>query len=92
MRDRFGSGDHLDTEELGVLDIMVEELGIMYSNLVHEGSSMFLEVGREGSVRMEDWTGRDNQLWTRSWDNCLENKKTGQVSHEIDKEGKCLLS
>lgn len=79
VRDRFGSGDHLDTEELGVLDIMVEELGIMYSSFVHEGSSMFLEVGREGSVRIEDWTGRDNQLWTRSWDNCLENKKTGQV-------------
>merc|ERR1712080_257176 len=32
-----------------------------------------------GKVRMADWTGRDNQLWTRSWDQCLENKETGQV-------------
>ena len=32
-------------------------------------------------MRAADWTGRDNQLWSRSWDNCLENKQTGQVLH-----------
>ena len=35
----------------------------------------------QGRVRAADWTGRDNQLWSRSWDNCLENKQTGQVLH-----------
>ena len=45
----------------------------------HLGSSRMLEVSEWEEVRTAEWNGRDCQLWTRSWDNCLENKASGQV-------------
>jgi len=96
LRDLFGTGDSLDKHENRVLDQMLEDLGIMYSCVVHQGSQSFLEVDGS-SVKVADWNGRDSQLWSRTWDNCLENKKTGQVlsspdGHslemtEVDQEG-----
>ena len=81
VRDLFGSGDTLDRQENRVLEQMLERLGIVYSCLVHEGSSLFLESvsGRRGEVGVADWSGGVEQLWSRTWDNCLENKATGEV-------------
>ena len=75
---------------------MLEELGIVYSTFVHQGSNLMLEVNRKvkahriknvfalkaassSSVQVADWSGFENQLWSRTWDNCLENKATGKV-------------
>ena len=79
---------------------MLEELGIVYSTFVHQGSNLMLEVNRKvkahmiknvfafkaassSSVQVADWSGFENQLWSRTWDNCLENKATGKVLLEI---------
>lgn len=37
------------------------------------------------SVKAGDWSGFENQLWSRTWDNCLENKATGKVKHIFEK-------
>uniref|UniRef100_A0A7M5X565 Ricin B lectin domain-containing protein n=1 Tax=Clytia hemisphaerica TaxID=252671 RepID=A0A7M5X565_9CNID len=76
----YGTGDSLNRTENKILDSMLEQLGIIYSSFVHDESSLFLECSRSTDcVRVNDWTGRDNQLWTRTWDNCLENKGNGLV-------------
>lgn len=79
VRNLFGTGDSLDRGENHVLDLMLEELGIVYSTFVHQGSNLMLEVSGLNSVQAEDWSGFENQLWSRTWDNCLENKATGKV-------------
>jgi len=79
VRDMFGTGDTLDRYENRVLDAMLEDLGIVYSTFVHQGSMMLLQSMGGGKVGAGDWTGADNQLWTRTWDNCLENKASGCV-------------
>lgn len=79
VRDLFGTGDSLDRGENHVLDLMVEELGIVYSTFVHQGSNLMLEASGLNSVQAADWSGFENQLWSRTWDNCLENKATGKV-------------
>jgi len=79
VKDLFGSADNLDPEENRVLDRMLEDLGIIYSNFVHLGSEQVLESSGGGAVSLTHWTGRDRQLWSRTWDNCLENKETGEV-------------
>lgn len=109
VRNLFGTGDSLDRcflvccrqcsdltrGENHVLDLMLEELGIVYSTFVHQGSNLMLQVTRQllhtisflmkvsglNSVQAEDWSGFENQLWSRTWDNCLENKATGKVKH-----------
>jgi len=79
VRNLFGTGDTLDRHENKVLDIMLEDLGIVYTTLVHQGSMMLLQSVGRGNVSAGDWNGKDDQLWTRTWDNCLENKATGEV-------------
>jgi len=79
VRNLFGTGDSLDRGENHVLDLMLEELGIVYSTFVHQGSNLMLEASGLNSVQAEDWSGFENQLWSRTWDNCLENKATGKV-------------
>jgi len=79
VRNLFGTGDSLDRGENHVLDLMLEELGIVYSTFVHQGSNLILEASGLNSVQAEDWSGFENQLWSRTWDNCLENKATGKV-------------
>ena len=66
VRNLFGTAEGLDQRENRVLDLMLEDLGIVYSSFVHQGSSLFLEA-RLGSseVRCGDWTGGDSQLWSR---------------------------
>ena len=57
VRNLFGTGDSLDRYfvtcyhfsnlirgENHVLDLMLEELGIVYSTFVHQGSNLMLEV------------------------------------------------
>ena len=82
LRDCFGTGDSLCPDEIRILDAMLEDLGIIYSTFVHAGSQMLLSVrGRGGRGRpiLEEWSGSDSQLWSRTWDCCLENKATGKV-------------
>ena len=79
VRNLFGTGDHLDLEENRILDIMLEELGIIYSSFVHLGSQQLLEAVGGGRLGLRDWSGQDSQLWSRTWDSCLENKETGEV-------------
>jgi len=79
VRDVFGTGDTLDRYENRVLDAMLEDLGIVYSTFVHQGSMMLLQSVGRGRVGAGEWSGGDQQLWTRTWDNCLENKATGEV-------------
>jgi len=80
LRNHFGTADHLDHTDNSILDIMLEEMGIVYSTFVHQGSHLMLESKRNNrEVGLGDWTGRDNQLWTKTWDNCLENKRSGLV-------------
>jgi len=79
VRDMFGTGDTLDRYENRVLDAMLEDLGIVYSTFVHQGSMMMLQSMGRGRVGAGEWSGQDNQLWTRTWDNCLENKASGYV-------------
>lgn len=79
VKDLFGTGDHLDPDENRVLDSMLEQLGIIYSSFVHLGSQLVLEADGRGGVGLKDWSGEDRQLWSRTWDNCLENKETGEV-------------
>lgn len=87
LKDCFGTGDTLDPDEDRILDAMVEDLGIIYSNFVHLGSQLMLSTDRFGRLRLEDWTGEDNQLWSRTWDCCLENKATGEVVTLDDDDG-----
>ena len=80
LRNQFGQMDSMDKQDNDVLKNMVEDLGVIYSSFVHSSTSLFLECSESsGYVRLGDWTGRDNQLWTRSWDNCFENKTNGLV-------------
>jgi len=79
IKNQFGTADHLDPDENRTLDAMLEQLGIIYSNFVHLGSQLLLESTGGGSVGLRDWSGLDRQLWSRTWDNCLENKETGEV-------------
>jgi len=80
LRDLFGTADSLDPIENRVLDMMLEDLGIIYCTFVHQGSQLMLESKRNtGELRLAEWNGRDNQLWSRTWDNCLENKASGHV-------------
>ena len=87
LRNQFSQMDSLDKQDNDELKKMIENLGIIYSTFVHqnlnasqERTYRFLECSESGGyVRLGDWTGRDNQLWTRSWDNCLENKSNGMV-------------
>ena len=44
--------------------------------------SLVMKASGLNSVQAEDWSGFENQLWSRTWDNCLENKATGKVGHE----------
>ena len=44
--------------------------------------SLVVKASGLNSVQAEDWSGFENQLWSRTWDNCLENKATGKVVHE----------
>ena len=37
------------------------------------------KAASSSSVQVADWSGFENQLWSRTWDNCLENKATGKV-------------
>ena len=79
IKNQFGTADHLDPDENRTLDAMLEQLGIIYSSFVHLGSQLLLEATGGGTVGLKDWSGRDSQLWSRTWDNCLENKETGEV-------------
>ena len=57
---------------------MLKEWGLVYSHLVNMNENMFLEVFGD-IVKLGDWKGDEKQLWTRSWDNWLENKRDGRV-------------
>ena len=41
--------------------------------------SLIFKASDLNSVQAADWSGFENQLWSRTWDNCLENKATGKV-------------
>ena len=43
--------------------------------------SVIFKASGLNSVQAADWSGFENQLWSRTWDNCLENKATGKVRH-----------
>ena len=43
--------------------------------------SLIFKASDLNSVQAADWSGFENQLWSRTWDNCLENKATGKVRH-----------
>ena len=79
IKDQFGTADNLDPDENRVLDQMLEDLGIIYSNFVHLGSQQVLEAVGGERLSLRGWTGGSRQLWSRTWDNCLENKETGEV-------------
>jgi len=79
VKDCFGTGDNLDPDDNRLLDLMLEDLGIIYSTFVHTSSQLLLEAYGNGRVGLGEWNGYDNQLWSRTWDCCLENKATGEV-------------
>jgi len=86
LRNLEGTGDTLDPLEIREMDRMLEQLGIMYCHLacLETGGVLMLEErpscsASGGEVGVGEWSGRDNQLWTRTWDNCLENKASGNV-------------
>jgi len=79
IRNLFGTGDKLDRIENRILDLMLEDLGIIYSTFVHQGSLRLMQSMGRGRVGVDQWNGGDHQLWSRTWDNCLENKATGEV-------------
>jgi len=87
----FGTADNLGKYETRVLDDMIENLGIVYSSFVHMPSALFLEVDRNDTLLLTDWTGRDDQLWSRTWDSCIENKRTGQVITLSDQSGDLFM-
>jgi len=80
-----GTGDSLSKRDNHILNRMLEELGIVYSTMVNMTHHLFLD-GRYGTdVKLTDLRteqcGRvtEHQQWSRTWDNCLENKATGLV-------------
>ena len=74
-----GTEESLDVGENKILDQMLEDMGLVYSNFVHRPSNLVLQDIGGGEIALMDWTGRDNQLWSRTWDNCLENKASGRA-------------
>ena len=82
LLDRTGTGDSLDHIENGILDDMIEKLCIAYCNIVSLDTSLMLQACH-GRLKLNEWNGKDDQLWTRTWDNCLENKATGLVLLQI---------
>ena len=78
LRDRTGTGDSLDQIENAILDDLIEKLCIAYCNIVSLDTTLMLE-SYHGRLKLTEWNGTDDQLWTRTWDNCLENKATGLV-------------
>jgi len=84
LKDCFGTGDSLDHTDNRVLDSMLEDLGIIYSSFVHMGSQLLLQADHHQRLSLEEWSGHDTQLWSRTWDNCLENKSTGHVLTMLD--------
>ena len=74
-----GTEESLDVGENKILDKMLEDMGLVYSNFVHRPSNHVLQDIGGGEIALVDWTGRDNQLWSRTWDNCLENKASGRA-------------
>jgi len=78
LKNVTGSGDKLDKREDVVLEHMLEKLGIAYSSLVNISKQRFLEA-RRGRIYLAEYSGADRQLWSRTWDNCLENKDTGET-------------
>jgi len=79
LRNLQGTGDTLDKMENRVLDDMLERLGIVYCHLVNTDTQMMMEADSRGGLRVGEWSGSDNQQWTRTWDNCMENKADGRV-------------
>ena len=57
---------------------MIEKLCIAYCNIVSLDTTLMLQACH-GRLKLNEWNGKDDQLWTRTWDNCLENKATGLV-------------
>jgi len=62
VRDLFGTGDTLDKFENWVLDMMLEDLGIVYSTFVHQGSTMLLQGVERGRVGAGEWSGGDESV------------------------------
>ena len=74
-----GTKEYLNVGEIKILDQMLENCGLIYSNFVHSPSNLVLQDIGGGKIDLKVWTGRDNQLWSRTWDNCLENKASGRA-------------
>jgi len=79
VKNAANTGDTLDKHDNYMLESMLEDLGIVYSKLVNMSRSMFLEATPQGEVQLSDWNDKEEQEWSRTWDNCYENKKTGLV-------------
>ena len=52
-------------------------------NVQYSVISLVAKASGSNSVQAEDWSGFETQLWSRTWDNCLENKATGKVKQWI---------
>jgi len=87
IKNSAGTFDRLDRQDNVALEHMLEELGIVYSSLVNLTRNTFLEGSRYGEIWLSDWTGEEEQQWSRTWDNCLENKATGMVLTLGDEHG-----
>ncbi|XP_023322799.1 uncharacterized protein LOC111697135 [Eurytemora carolleeae] len=78
LKNDAGTSDRLDLQDNKVLEDMIEQLGIVYSSLVNLDQNKFLEA-RGGQVYLTEWNGSAEQQWSRTWDNCLEQKASGLV-------------
>ena len=57
VKNCFGTGDELDPDDNRVLDAMLEDLGIIYSLFVHQGSQLMLEGYGNSRLGLSQWTG-----------------------------------
>ena len=60
IKNCFGTSDELDPDDNRVLDAMLEDLGIIYSLFVHQGSKLMLEGYGNSRLGLSQWTGISN--------------------------------
>ena len=83
--------------EKDALKEFLQEEGIRYCHLTNVRSGMHLSSiqvpsGEQLPHLSEMDRGNPFQLWTRSWDGCVENKGDGLVLDEIDVSGRLVLT
>ena len=95
---RRSPGTDLSRREKKVLHDLLTAQGILYCHLGHTASHLFLErVDLQAPsydvvpILRELDPGSEAQMWTRSWDGCLENKLDGSIL-ERGSDGKLRLN